>query len=379
MKLAEARILSDLAALGSAAFGDRPALLRGGDRPESALTYAQLEMAVDRAACDLASRGLRRGARVLLIAESGPSWLVTLLALGRAGLVAVPAPADAAVERLRHMAEHIGAGAVVVPQALIARRELPPHLALVTIEELLETGPRDRGSCSPSRADDLALLVFTSGSTSRPKAVALTHGNLLWNVRRCSSASGPRAMTPSCRCCRCRTCSSSSPVSCARWRVGCASSTAVRCCPTGSSRHCGPIASPGPSSFPHCCERSTRRPSRRSSMQAPWIPGARPVARVDGGVPQPRGAPGTARGAAPRAASADRRRPLHARRGRRRDRSRVGDAVRSPRDRARGRLRADRGWSDRGAGAGRSVVPPDPSVGRSPGSRFASMGGARSS
>lgn len=137
-------------------FGDRPALQGCG----AALSYRDLLERAERGASHLQARGLRPGDRVLLHLDARPEWAAALFAILDAGCVAVPLPDGTPPEAVAAVA------ALAEPRATVGRGGIPP--------EALFFGPRAAPAPHP-----LALLAFTSGSTSRPRAVELTHENLL--------------------------------------------------------------------------------------------------------------------------------------------------------------------------------------------------------
>jgi long-chain acyl-CoA synthetase len=166
------------------------------------LTYAELWHEVERGAAALRSMGLLSGDRVLLAVDSSPAWIVSFLAISHAGLVAVPVPhtTSATLVRLVALHAHIRVG--------IANRA--NGWLESAIMGLKFIAPADLGSsaCSPGSADpgihagirhagskdpalQLAVLVFTSGSTTRPRAVALSHAALRANLRALQALRSP--------------------------------------------------------------------------------------------------------------------------------------------------------------------------------------------
>jgi acyl-CoA synthetase (AMP-forming)/AMP-acid ligase II len=143
-----------------------------------AVDYAALARAAAGVAGALAARGLRRGERVGLFAGRTPQAAAGLLGIMAAGAAAcvldprAPRPAlarFAAAAGLRWLLADDGRA---VPAA--------PGIGIVALREALGHAPRTVDDLQPH---DDALLLLTSGSAGEPKAVLLTHGNLLANAR----------------------------------------------------------------------------------------------------------------------------------------------------------------------------------------------------
>ncbi len=178
----EPRVLPDLARIGAARFGSRTAL--GSLSSPTALTYQELLERTRRAAAGLRARSLTMGDRVLLVAEGRPEWPVALFAILEAGGIAVPIPASTAPPAVAAIASHAKARWTVVSEATARLASALGDARLVMLEELTRSGPGNDPVASPSSAEDgVAMLAFTSGSTTAPRAVELTHRNLLADLR----------------------------------------------------------------------------------------------------------------------------------------------------------------------------------------------------
>jgi acyl-CoA synthetase (AMP-forming)/AMP-acid ligase II len=155
------------------------------------LSYRQLREQVAAAADGLAEVGVGRDDRVALVFPNSAEAIVLFLA---ASMVGTAAPLNAAYkeEEFRFYLEDTGARALVVPasEGEAARRALPDGVALVEARfepsgrlRLDSRGPRhDSRSASAPAGDDVALVLHTSGTTSRPKLVPLRHRNLFASV-----------------------------------------------------------------------------------------------------------------------------------------------------------------------------------------------------
>jgi long-chain acyl-CoA synthetase len=171
-------------------------------------SWRQVEQQVRALRRALLAQGLRRGDRVLLVAENRPEWAIADLAIMAAGGITVPAYTTNTTADHRYLLEHSGARAVVVSTAALAGRLMPAiaeagaidlviaieplpdadqlRATVLTWSEALALGERQADS-SPDPAsalsrNDIACFIYTSGTGGNPKGVILSQGNLLANV-----------------------------------------------------------------------------------------------------------------------------------------------------------------------------------------------------
>lgn len=174
---------------------DRPhALLYEVDTATPAtMTYKDLRAGALRLADGLIRQGIEPGQAVAIMLPTGRDYLESFFAVLYAGAVPVPIYPPARASQLEdHLRRHakILSNAqtqllITVPEALAVARLLRAQvtsLTTCTTPDLLAV--HDMGATPvPVRADDVALLQYTSGSTGQPKGVVLTHAQLLANIR----------------------------------------------------------------------------------------------------------------------------------------------------------------------------------------------------
>ena len=173
---------------------DRSVTFVRANGQERVVSYPDLWLEARRRAHALQALGLVKGDRIGLILPEPDEFVLTFIAALTAGLVAVPiyppqtlAKLEAYGDTVRHVLKASGAKVLVTSEAL--KPKIETHLvadggssARVVVEaEVREAAGFGGQSPEPVSLDDLAFLQFTSGSTSRPKGVMVTHRNLSVN------------------------------------------------------------------------------------------------------------------------------------------------------------------------------------------------------
>jgi acyl-CoA synthetase (AMP-forming)/AMP-acid ligase II len=181
-----------LGVLAHGTAADTAIVVPGGVR----LTYRQLGEQVSAAADSLAHVGLSRSDRIALVLPNSAEAIVMFLAASAAGTAAPLNPAYKEEEFKFYLQDTEARALVVLPgQGELARRAMPEGVALIeaSFDErgrlVFNTdGPSDPTLMAGAASeDDIALVLHTSGTTSRPKLVPLRHRNLVASVTNIAS------------------------------------------------------------------------------------------------------------------------------------------------------------------------------------------------
>ncbi|TNY36004.1 acyl-CoA synthetase [Thermomonospora catenispora] len=159
------------------------------------LTYAELHERVTRLAHALRGLGIRRGDRVAYLGPNHPSFLETLFAAGALGAVFVPLNIRLAGPEIAFQLADSGTSVLVYAPShaeLVDGLEGTPsvreRIALAGerpgahgYEDLLAGAPADPID-EPVSLEETCMIMYTSGTTGRPKGAVLSHGNITWNA-----------------------------------------------------------------------------------------------------------------------------------------------------------------------------------------------------
>ena len=169
------------------------------------MTYGELDLLSNRLASSLRQLGVARGDRLAIISYHGPEWVIADLAVLKLGAIVVPIYHTFTPSAMSYILADAGCRLVFVENALMlssvdaVREDLPglEHAVMfedegeckretcLYISDYLEGGdgtdePRiELPDVSP---DDIATIVYTSGTTGEPKGVILSHGNITSNA-----------------------------------------------------------------------------------------------------------------------------------------------------------------------------------------------------
>ncbi|MGF1562841.1 MAG: AMP-dependent synthetase/ligase [Geminicoccaceae bacterium] len=186
--------------------GDKPFLWEKHDEAWHSLSWAEVHERVRKAAAGLIAQGIQPGDRVGLIAENRPEWAIADLAIMAAGAITVPAFTTYTSDVFAHVLNHAECSGLIfsggkLAKTLMAAVERAPSITFLSTFDDLDDGIEsaipitrfaDLGDNAPELTDlpgysrggdEAACFIFTSGTGGTPKAVVLTHRNLIANVQ----------------------------------------------------------------------------------------------------------------------------------------------------------------------------------------------------
>jgi 1-acyl-sn-glycerol-3-phosphate acyltransferase len=171
-----------------------------GEEEEARLTYADLARDMEAVAAGLQREGLEPGQAAAIMLPTGRDFFAAYYGVLRAGGVPVPIYPPF---RLAQLADHVRRQAGILQSAVarvlvtvreakpvgsLLRGQVPSLARIVTVDDLRAHAARPAPVAV--KAEDIAFIQYTSGSTGNPKGVVLTHANLLANMRAMVRACG---------------------------------------------------------------------------------------------------------------------------------------------------------------------------------------------
>jgi malonyl-CoA/methylmalonyl-CoA synthetase len=164
----------------------KPALIWQG---EPVCTFGELPAAIGRIRAALAALGVKRGDRVMVKAENSPGFALTYLAVLASGAICVPVNPAYTASEVALLIEDAGPVLLVHGSATAVPPEAGAGPARMTLEPdgsgslaALAQGLEPDLAVEVMAETDLAVILFTSGTTGRPKGAMLMHRNLSSNV-----------------------------------------------------------------------------------------------------------------------------------------------------------------------------------------------------
>jgi len=178
--------------------GDKTAVVAGGRR----YTYAELDRKSDRLAAALIAGGVGRGDRVVVFMDNCFEAVIAIFAVLKAGAAFSPMNPSTKADKVALVLNDCRAAAIVTQKRLAAvataaasqapsvvlgiiAGAAPPGQAWRSFEAIVERTDPPPALPPPGISIDLAMLIYTSGSTSRPKGVMMTHDNMVAATSSC--------------------------------------------------------------------------------------------------------------------------------------------------------------------------------------------------
>ncbi|MFJ7205935.1 amino acid adenylation domain-containing protein [Streptomyces sp. NPDC098789] len=152
-----------------------PAVVGDGVR----LTYAELDVRVNRLAHHLIGCGVRPGARVAVLQQRSVDFVVSLLAVAKAGAAYVPLDSRYPAPRLELILAETKCHALLTDRASAGTEFHHDALVVVVDEEPAVGQAPGTAPAVPRYARELAMIIYTSGSTGQPKGIGITHQDVV--------------------------------------------------------------------------------------------------------------------------------------------------------------------------------------------------------
>lgn len=153
------------------------------------ITYEELHQLVHQFACSLREKGVDEGNKVVLLMPNVLEFVVTYFAIQRLGAIIVPISAKLTTEEVRYIMNHSNASAIIVHDLLFHTAEQLDFSGLKvktgtatkdweSYEQLIDIDIASDIKCT-LKEDDEASILYTSGTTGRPKGVLFSYRNIL--------------------------------------------------------------------------------------------------------------------------------------------------------------------------------------------------------
>ena len=174
--------LHDLFAIPRRRSPEKPALRFRDDGKDIAISYGDLFARVDALAAGLAARGVSKGDRVAFFLGNRPEFVVAYLAVIRLGAVMVPINLAYRQREIGHMLEDAEPRLLITERAQLSILEGMDAGDLLLAEDLGELSGGAGFTPPAVEGGDLAMLLYTSGTTGKSKGAEITHDNVLATV-----------------------------------------------------------------------------------------------------------------------------------------------------------------------------------------------------
>ena len=184
-------------------FGNTIALQDPHAKPQVEISYQDLASRIEQFGSGLQALGIQPQAKIALFADNSPRWLIADQGIMASGAVDVVRSAGAEQQELAYILENSDSTALVaenlktlsklsselsnlpIELIILLSDETPPEdsaIKTLNYQQLMDLGQSNQLQTIEQNKDTLATLLYTSGTTGKPKGVMLTHGNLLHQV-----------------------------------------------------------------------------------------------------------------------------------------------------------------------------------------------------
>ncbi len=189
--------LGELVARAAAQFPDKPAILFKDQK----ISYSELNARVNRVANGLAALGVKPGDRVALYIHNLPQFVEAFYGVQVCGATAIPMNVMYKAGEIEYIMNDAGVKAIITlapfyPNVQAIRDQVPSleHAIVLGAEPLpgamlwhqAFAGQSDQATPAAGDEEDVAVILYTSGTTGRPKGAMLTHKNLIVNIEQTS-------------------------------------------------------------------------------------------------------------------------------------------------------------------------------------------------
>lgn len=188
-------------------------------KPETSITFKQLNLWAKSTAAFLINNGVKKGTKVAILAESCPNWGLSYFAINMAGGIAVPILPNFSKDEVQKILDHCEAKFIFVNKAninkVVCSEQNKNNIKVIRIEDMSFIASKEINYLASEgfenlkglniqnttitaeaeskltkqcpNEDDIASIIYTSGTTGTPKGVMLTNKNLVWNAKVCST------------------------------------------------------------------------------------------------------------------------------------------------------------------------------------------------